>query len=354
MHLKSYNNDEISIVDLLKFFWRQKVIILTVTLVSFCLCLAYLFNTTPSYDAFTFISPPRDLDLSLSELNAAVSHGSGGASLKKYSTSDLYSTYIQSLLSEMNKQNFFEKIYLPFLSSSRESSDITYSSFLKALKIKQDPVTKSSYKVIVTSFSKENAKKLLSIYIDRIQKNFIQNVKKDLSYQINAELEHIKLEMKYLEQLSKSLIMNKISFLKIALEEAKTGKINYSLVDSINDGHFETFMLGTKILNTRIAVLKGQKISPSLMKKYSRLEADKKFYEVVAEQSSRIHFNALNSAINTAEFTTSLSKHLILTLGLILGLMLGFIIAYLIDIINFNKQSQNNCLSSAQMHTEVN
>lgn len=349
MNSNAQYSDELSFVELIKTFWERRALILIVTFICFCLSLGYLFFAKPKYEANAFVTPPLSLDLST--LNVAALYASDDSILQRYSVANIYNIYIHNLTSESAKRRFFEKVYLPYLGSQTaiEFKELAYQEFLNILKIKQDPTNKSNYNISIVSHSSQEAQELLSEYLQLVFEELLIDIKRDFNYQVKAKLLKIKTELASIKRLSQKYMMNSLSELQNALDEAKADNVAHTLASKDN-GHFESFMLGTKILTARIKGLRKQEIAPALVKQYVKLKTDYNFYSTTANNFSlRIQSTQFSSEIFTPELPISPKRSLILFIGLMGGCILGFttvIIAFVINQNNEDIKTRAKCHSS--------
>lgn len=333
------HNDELSILELIKIFWQRRKLILIITLLCFCLSVAYLFFRKPSYEANAWVAPPIALDLS--RFNAVALHSSQDSSLKIYSVEDIYSIYVKRLLSESTKRSFFEKIYLPVDDKDMNAKDkeFAYQKFRKMLKIKEDAREKAKYQVSVASYSPQKASKLLNAYMQYVYDGFIADIKVIFNNQIKSQLLNIDLELTSIQQLSQKYLVNELRNLQLSLTEAEVENMDHFL--RAREDYFSAFMLGTKILKVRMEALKKQKIAPSLMQKYLTLKVDRNFYSTIANGFfSEAQFNAFNFTAYPSYSSMEPSAQRIILMGLLAGLILGsMVVAFVAVTINHNSRN---------------
>jgi chain length determinant protein (polysaccharide antigen chain regulator) len=343
MNNMNHANDEISLIDLMRIFWQQRVIILISVFVCFSISVGYLFYAKPKYEASASIEAPKSLNLS--RLNVAAFHNPDESLLKKYTVTDVYTIFAKNLLSQSVKEKFFNEVYLPYLTHTTEikSTQAAYTAFLKELKIKPDPIEKTNYKIYLASYSMQKSEEFLRKYLQMAQEVSTYDLKKDLNVQLKTKLLSLKSEIQFIQDLSKKYNTDALISLQNALVEAKAENIENFLASHINNNNnntnsnnsnnnsdFDAFMLGTKILTSRIKNLEQSGISPFLLSKYRDLEADYNFYSKTENLLLKVNFYQLDGSLRASEFPLSPKPNLILSLGVALGFILGCVIAIVI------------------------
>lgn len=344
--LNLYNSAELSLLDLVKIFWKQRILILVITTICFAVSVSYLFLASPRYESEVLIEAPLNFDLST--LNMAALRETGSSLIfKKYTSSDVYSVFVKSLLSQAAKEDFFEQIYWPLISknSEQELKAAAYAGYLNSLKIKQDPLEKNNYKIRFISSSPQQAKELIEKYLQLNEKKTISSIKNDLSFKLNSKLLYISSQMEFIKQVSKKNISDQLKLLSHSLNEAKVENIEKALINRFDNARFETFMLGNKILNSRINELKVKKISAELLPEFRKLEVDYIFYSHVQRLLKKDQFFQnvqfyQTIFIRASETPVSPNIYLILIISLMGGVIIAFIVALITERVNNNTSAK--------------
>lgn len=341
------NQYNITLSDLISAFWEQRAFISIVTLICFGLSLGYLCFINPVYEAKTSITRPARLDLL--KLNAGAFHEPNDSFLKKYSIDQVYAIYIENLLSEETKREFFDTTYWPSLQFLEDSKlkEQAYLQFLTTLIIREDNYIKNNYKISFTAASSQEAQMFIAKYLELVQTKFKNELTKDFRYRMQAKLSNIKFEIEYIEQLSKKYNNDELFKLNKALLEAKSEKLDHYLPPSPNNTHFELFALGTQVLGNRINAIKSQKINSTLLPKYRKLQVDYSFYSNAQKLFQKIHFYKLDKPIYASVTPISPKKNLVLMVGILSGLLLGSIRVYIQMVRNYKHIDTNKSPSLA-------
>lgn len=336
MNNPQHTNDELSLIDLMHIFWQQRVLILGVTLVSFLISLGYVYHATPIYEATAYLEAPTKLDLS--SLNAASLHNPKESILNKYNVAAIYNLFTKTLLSNTTKEQYFNEIYWPYQSQETDliARQRAYDAYIKNLKIKQDLLEKTDYKLSFQSISKERAEQFLNQYMQLAQEQLVTNLNAQFNYQIQEKINFINAEIKILKQRSKKSISDELAKLQEAMQEAQANNTERFLESSMRNSQPQLFMLGTKVLTSRINNLKQKTIFPPFLNKYRKLQSDYSFYSKIAQTPFQIHFESLIPTVKASEFPISPKKNLIILLGLIIGSIVGLILALVIFLIRQN------------------
>lgn len=326
------NNDEISLIDLMKIFWQQRITILTTVLITLSISIAYLFYAQPLYESKAIIEIPNSIDLG--QLNKPAFHNPDEKQLKIYTASDIYSIFTKNLQSEKLKEQFFNEVYLPYITQTTQikSIEAAYSKFLKHLKIKQDiiknkqdPNEAANYLINITSTSSQQSDTFLKTYINMAQTMSMSDLNKDWNEQLKGKVLTIKSEIAAIKELSKKYNADSLVTLHQALNEAKKEKIDHFNSNNTNNSHFESFMLGTRILKLRIKEIQQSELSLNLINKYRELEGNYKYYSSSIKTLNVIQFYQLDGEVHSPEVPVSPQKSLIILMGLMIGLFMGCI-----------------------------
>lgn len=130
------SDDEIDLFELVAEVWRQKLLVVLVTVVVTGGAVAYALLAKPTYEAKVFVLPPTQNDI------AQLNYGRGGQSdLAMLSIKDVYGVYLRNLRSESLRREFFQSVYLPSLSKEERngSQDELYRNFQAVLRVGEMP-----------------------------------------------------------------------------------------------------------------------------------------------------------------------------------------------------------------------
>ena len=133
---KNQNNDA-SLQDICLGLWKQKWLILALTLIGLLISLAYLKVAQPVYEAQVLVNPP--LLSQIQALNVGRSY-SKRAPLSPIMLTSVYQTFITSLNSDDVKSKFFVESYVPSLSQIQQKlpRSVLFEKYLNAVTIKKD------------------------------------------------------------------------------------------------------------------------------------------------------------------------------------------------------------------------
>jgi chain length determinant protein (polysaccharide antigen chain regulator) len=327
---------DLSLLDVFKFIWKNRYTIITVTLITLFLSGFYYFNSQPVYEAQAQIAPPNDINFSNINLGALHSEGNG---LNLFDINTIYSYFQRSLFSNDAKQSFFSTVDQYYYKNlgPQNSYDDVYKKLSKFISISdltngnktnsQISTAHTSYKVSIEAHSPEHAKKLLQEFLEIVNSISFDNFSHDIKNQIDTKISYLESEIKYVKNLSHNIREDKINLLSNSLKEAKAGNITNYIGTGIINSHFEDFMIGTKILDERLNILKQSDIDESLKFKLRVLESDLRFYSNLKPFLKPFKFYHLDGTVISSNVPISPKLSMFLFLGLLIGVFLGVIVA---------------------------
>lgn len=328
-----YGKDEIDLLELVRILWKQKGLILLVTLISTMVGFAYISFTKPVYEVRAYISSPNTADIDA--LNYGQSFPEG--LLKPFEVKMVYNMFIEILLSKSIQHNFFNKFYLPdFSPASQHKFDqgMLYQQFQNSLTIKDIPRSMpTQYIVTATGHDADKLVEMVTQYVDlanyqakeqilsAVNKRH-QNILKELQQRIDSARETVKKrKLDRLVQLNEAL--------KIAQATGLSEPIP-ALVSGVSDDQNKPSIMysrGTKALIAEIENLNQRQSGSSFFPQLQQLEGEYYLYKKVTIEPEDFRMFRLNDAIEKPDFPVAPKKSLILVLSIITGLLCGIMIA---------------------------
>jgi len=290
-NLKILQVDEISLVDIIKLLWREKILILSITII--CGLAAHLYARPQHQNSITKIqlnNPPSNL---FEPYNYYLFNNKNNNN--NNNNNNIYAEFISDF-----KFNFLSLDNLQSFTEESKKFD-NFNEYLKSRNI-------SARQYFKNKIGEEKEKNLIipSTYFliftkeldgDIFLNNYVEFIKSKTVFEAKKKL--------------KSSLVNKIDIMENALEKSKIINLEYPIIRSMNQNQVinepeDLFYKGSKILTQEIYYLKKLLI---------KLENEQFDYEFISQKP-------LNSLIN--ERTGSLYFQLGLLLGLFLSLGIIF------------------------------
>lgn len=330
----NHQYNEISIFDILQIFWKQKWVILTTVMVCLGISVTYIHFAKPVYQANAYIISPTLGDIA--PLNVGRSYEKN-ALLKPFSTEDIYKVFVDTLLSESIKRDFFNQVYLPSLTDKERSAapgDILYASFLKKLTIKEDTKFKpSKFSVVADTNNPSKSREWVKKYIDFADKQAVNELVGSIKSQNTALAQQVEQKIEGLREVAKSNRADRLAQLHDALVIAKaTGTADYPVNLSKNnlDPTTKMYFRGSKSLESEISVLSERKSDDAYIPNLRALESEYNFYSKMTVPAEAVKPYRLDGVINLPESPIAPKVSLIILLGIVIGLFGGSFLALLI------------------------
>ncbi len=328
-------SDEIDLFELAQNLWKQKLLIIGVTLMVTALAAAYAFLSAPVYESKSSILPPRLADI------AGYNLGRSEVELPEFTIKKVYSIFSLNIRSEGLRREFFENVYLPTEADSRgvKVKDALWDRFKKELIVTNPDlkVTPDRFEVTVQSVDANRAAEWANMYVERVANKTRQDMADTVSTEISTQVRSKQSRIAVLRESAKKLREDRIARLSEALKVAdKVGlqapQVKASRTSS--DGELEQFvdgnlmyMRGAKAIRAELDVLQNRKDDDPFIVGLRELENQLDFLAKVSVSPDNVKVFTLDSAAQVAETPIKPKKVLIIALGIMLGGMLGVLIA---------------------------
>lgn len=333
-------NDEIDLFELIFNLWKEKWIIILLTILATAGAVAYALLAVPSYQAKAGVLAPQVRDIV--ELNKG-----DGEYLPNVSTGEAYNRFLRALQSVELKNQFYEQVFLPSL--TEEEKELTREAlrrkFNTMVSIKEGE-KKGYYEVSVVHDNAAIAQEWANLYInaagqlakahllqDRVAE--IRHKQETLTTDIELRRSRAKDEREYeITRLEEALnIANAIGIEEPLKPEGKSTADGASYVD-----RNLLYMRGAKALSSQLELLKNREDDDAFIPGLPKLLSDLKFYNSITINADAISLFTFDAPAEMPETPVKPKKKLIVIIGFLLGGMLGVGVALLRIMLRNRKQ----------------
>lgn len=329
-----YTHDDINLIDFLRTLWKEKLLILLTTSLFLFLGMAYIFFSTPVYEANGSIFPPSTRDLA--PLNQGRSKDAN-ALLPLYKVNEVYGIFTERLLAEYTKRLFFKDVFLPSLQNKKEaghSQDSLFQIFSKSFSVKRIAETKPPFGYIITvrGGSPEEAVQWVQKYIDLTKQQALEDMLIDAKREQTEVVSNLQNKIDTIREVVNIQRNDRIEQLKEAVKLAQAAEVkggNGILTDAsaVKDPSM-MHLRGSIALQAELNSLSKRDYSDAFAPNNLKLRETQTmldFYKkIVISPDSIIMFR---SGIDKSELPIAPRKKSILALALFAGLFLGIILA---------------------------
>jgi len=313
--------------------WRQKIVILCVSLLVAILAAAYAFLAVPVYEAKAFIIPPTRNDIEI------LNYGRTAANdLAPLTVKDVYTVFIRNLQAESLRRDFFNDTYLPATGKHEDPKGVLYEKLSKDLSI--SIVGKDAgdrYSLAIQNTKPELAVKWVQLYVDRAGELAAKEINQNISGEAGIHARNLFQKVLSLREVAEKARNDAIVRLREALVVAKAiglekpAVINSNSSNSLGlSGNMSgelSYMRGTKALEAELANLEARKSDDPFIFKLRDVETKYNFYKQLEANFQEAKVFRLDGVIEVPDAPVKPKKALIIIGGLILGFMLGVVIA---------------------------
>lgn len=314
--------EEISLYDLLRVFWKEKWLILLVTLLCVSIAIGYLYRVKPIYEAKAMIVAPISKDLI--KLNAEIGRNYlSQYMLPQVTAENIYNFFIITLLSDSVKQDFF----------LQNDATLNLSLGANRLPVLVEEVPRSKilkYAVSIRSPESNQAIAWLKRYIAFANEKAVSEFVSGVNNENNNLASSIKQKIDQSIDLAKNERLNRISQLKEALNIANITGIQ-SQIKGYVARDYPTMMYerGSLALAAEIKVLSARKSDEPFADSLRKLINDHNFYSNIVVDPNAVKMFRFDGQIELYDTSTRTKMRLILMLSLMIGFVLGLMASLL-------------------------
>lgn len=313
--------------------WRQRFVIVAVTVAVTILAALYAFLSTPIFEAKVSVIPPTQNDIANYNYGRTIEN-----ELSPYTVKEVFSVFTRNLMADSLRREFFNNYYLPQLTESEKkgSQDELYAEFSKSLMVSL--VNKESldrYVVVVRSESARKGVDLVSKYIVRASELAKEEIKKNIGGEASVLARNMRQQIALLRDVSFKDREDSIIRLREALLVAEAigldkppiigGSSEVGITGSL-DGQL-IYMRGTKALKAEIENLESRNSDDPFIEKLRMLQAKYDFYSGLESSILNVEVYRTDGVVELPDSPLKSQKSLYVVIGLIVGLILGVLVA---------------------------
>jgi len=344
-HPNSYRDDEIDLVELFKGLWKQKLIIIGVTIAITACAAAYAYLARPVYEAHATVLPPLLSDITAYNAGRNVPvyrsdrDNSTEGSLKTFSTDDVYAVFTRNLNSLSLRRTFFKDVYLPSLPDGQSGADDRlWTNFNNLLSIRApDKQQPDMLEVKVEHYDPEQAAVWVNDFVGRASVAAKRDMQRNVMSEINTRIRSTERRIASLRSTASQRRQDRIAVLQEALVVAKAVGM---ITPQVTAGHTSssdelaqfvdgslTYMRGAKAIEAELAVLEARQSDDPFIPELRSLQEELSFLNTIEIDPSAVAVFTLDSAAQQPQTPIKPKKMMIVALGLVLGGMLGVFVA---------------------------
>ncbi|MGV8842861.1 MAG: LPS O-antigen chain length determinant protein WzzB [Pseudomonas sp.] len=332
-HATPQQSDEIDLFELAQNLWREKLLIIAVTVLFTAGALAYAFTATPTYETSVKLLPPSLSDVAGFNIGRVSSAG-----LAPYKVADVYAVFTRNLTADESKRWFFNDIYPPSLpkEESRGLRSALYAQVNEQLSVKaSDKARPDQFTLTVQDASPEKTTAWANAYIKYVAELSLDQMIENATRESDVMGRNIKTQIKVLRDTAEARRKDRIEKLtealgiaeSIGLENAPVigGQIDQQL-SAIMDGSL-MYMRGSKALKAEIKTLVERKSDDPFIDDLRSLQEKLKMFESMKPDREQVAVFRQDGQVVVPDRPIKPKKSLIVALGLVLGGMAGVFIA---------------------------
>ena len=346
------DEDEISLVDIVRLFLRRKKIIFGITVLVVCIGLIYAFSSKRVYEVETILLPPSHEDIQpLSVLDE-----------NKVNSNSVYESFISNANSRQLRKKFFDEykllesisnISMPVL-TSKDVNDI-FESFSKILIVKTDKKSENTR----ISLEGTDDKKLgdwLDSFIVMVNEETKKQLIRDIQANLDSKIKNINTSIASKRSNYKKRREDELGRLEEALQIAlNLGIRDYNNVNSLTSNNNnlsiymqdkKIYMQGTRVLQAEIMALKNRKSDDIYIEGLRDLQEQLTRLETIAIDKDKLQTVIVDKKAVVNVEPIRPKRLLIVILSLILGGILGIFTVFILEFIS-NLKKQINSVGAA-------
>jgi len=339
-------SDEIDLFELAQNLWREKLLIIAVTIVFTAGALAYAFTATPTYQTSVNLLPPTRIDVAGFNIDRLQEVG-----LAPYQIDDVYAVFARNLTAEKSKRWFFNNVYLPSLPEEEDQCSLSalYAKVeaqvsIKAFYAKTDKQVQINllakpnpdyFTLTVQDSSPEATTAWANAYINHVAELSLDEMVDNANRESDVMGRNIKTQIDSLRATAKVRRKDRIGKLTEALGIAESiGLENAPVIGAQIDQQLSAimdaslmYMRGSKALTAEIQALTNRKSDDPFIDDLRSLQEKLKVFEGMKPEREQVAVFRQDGQVVTPDSPLKPKKFLIVALGLVLGGMVGVFIA---------------------------
>lgn len=325
-------DDAIDLLTLARSLWKQKWLILFVTLISFLAGVTYLYFAKPVYELNAHISAPYAIDID------ALNYGASFPKklIKPFDVISVYTIFSSALLSEVTSHKFFNKVYLPSLSitpKNKVQEGVLYNQFKRSITIKEVP--KSNPQQYIIKARGHEASMLagwVSQYINMANSDATKGIINMISRRQQNILKELQQRIDSARETARERTSDRLVRVKEALKIAQAAGLSNHLpilVGNVTDDMEKPDLMygrGSKALLAEIDNLNNRESETAFSPKLRQAMTYYDMYKNIKISPKDFRMFRLDANLEEPALSVSPRKDLVLWVSIIIGLMGGIFI----------------------------
>jgi len=346
---------EISFIELIGSLWKEKILILVITMVVAVIAVAYAYLSTPIYQAEAQVLPPTPSDLasynvahqlsgpalaaitgrvqilnSVSALAQQRGTSNSDNSVHELTPSEVYEIFLRHLNSVSLRRNFFEAVYLPYHGGikNKDAEESLWERFQKKLVVYPPKEGAGDEHAQITLDGKDPQRiaswvnGYLHMAVLASKKQILENLNSVVRLRIYSVNEQIDI----LRQAARADRQNEIVRLRNALALAEAIKLDDppssgNLITSYSGA--TTYLRGAKTLRAELKLLENRVSDDPYIPELPNLLKEKTLLQKININPEHLSVVTIDQPAIVPVFSIKPKKMAITIFGIIIGLILG-------------------------------
>ncbi|WP_432697813.1 LPS O-antigen chain length determinant protein WzzB [Marinobacterium sp. YM272] len=330
---RSYADDEIDLFELIENLWKQKLLIILVTLIVAACGAAYALLATPTYQSTAYLLPPSSKNMA--ELNKLKLVDESAAD---YSTRSVFDYFLQTLQSNTARQALFNQpdVQQHFLEKTDGNAVEAWKLFNEAISVSPPKKDGNTASVSVKTDAAQPAAQWANEYVRITAEQSRENLAADLREEIQSRVNKLEQDIQSRRMIYQSQIDTELNKLTEALSIAQSLKLTEPLrTDTVIDEQSNMmvdeirrlYRLGSNALEAEIAAISERRKNEAFIPDLTNLELQKNLLEALKVDPESIQPVRVDLEALPDDKPIKPKKLLIVALATVLGGMMGIMIA---------------------------
>jgi len=285
---RSSESEEVDLLEFLEGVWRQKLLIVLVTLVVTAVALAYALLAKPVYEAKVFLTAPASSDIA--DLNYGRTNQTG---LEPFTSRKVFDIFIEHLNGETLRRQFFKEVYVPSVVAGQGAKSALYTAFNASFDVVQQAGEPPRAYVAFRGRDPVVASQWAAAYVEKASAAAKAELLQDATKEAEVRASALQMELDNLRENGRQQREDKITRLQEALRIATAiglenpplinGEVSKALSSKM-DGEL-TYMRGSKALAPRLPICSNVKVKTRSFSNSGKCKAGSSFTKGWLRQS---------------------------------------------------------------------
>lgn len=343
--LNVLHTDDTSLFEIIESIWKEKILIIAITVIITSIAVIYTFTAQPAYQATTVFYQPSASSIQSYNI------GRKEAELPEYTIANVYDIFLTNLNSHQLRKTFFEEVYLPSLNPAQQQAPLStlISNLNDAILVKQlSSNTSNEHQITAISQNAEEAAEWANLFLQKAIELSKKEIETDIFSELSIRKKSINLRIDNLITKAWAERQDEIIRLKEALIIAKAiGLENPTLPDGKNTTEGAnyvdrnlSYMRGSKALESQIKALEARKDDFAFVPEIRDLTSQLDFLNSLEQNFDKADVIQLDRKALAADAPFKPNKRLIIIVSSILSGVLGVFIALIRTAVRNRKPHQ--------------